>query len=90
MAEFKKLLSGADLRSIGKYNSVILKIKNQNGFDKLFKFLFHEDRLVVMRTAKAIEKIAINHRQYLTKHKRKIIELFYLAINKELKWHLAL
>jgi len=90
MVEFEKLLSGGDLHSIGNCNSVILKIKNQNDFDRLFKFLFHKDRVVVMRTADVIEKITINNPQYLMKHKRKILELFYAAKNKELKWHLAL
>lgn len=87
---FEKILSGGDLRSIGKVNSVILKIQNQHDFDKLFKLLFHVDRLVVMRTADAIEKITINHPKYLTKHKLEIIELCDVAKDKELKWHLAL
>lgn len=90
MEEFDKILSGGDLRSIGKNNFVILKIQTQKEFDQLFKNLFHKDRLVVMRTADAIEKITINNKQYLTKHKRQIIELLNVAKDKELKWHLAL
>jgi hypothetical protein len=87
---FDKLLSGGDLRSIGKSNSVISKVKNQSDFDELCKCLFHPDRLVVMRAADAIEKITISNPQYLTKHEKKITELFYIAKNIELKWHLAL
>jgi hypothetical protein len=88
--QLERLLSGGDLRSIGKVDSVISRIKNQSDFDELFKCLFHQNRIVVMRAADAIEKIATKKTQYLTKHKRKIIKLFYVAENKELKWHLAL
>lgn len=90
MTDFKKILSGGDLRSIGESNSIIKKIKNQNDFDELFNYLFHEDRLVVMRTADVIEKITITNPQYITKHKMKILKLCTVADDKELKWHLAL
>ena len=90
MTDLEKILSGGDLRSIGKSNLVIMKIKNQNDFDELFKYLFHEDRLVVMRAADTIEKITINNPQYLINHKREIFELCNVANDKELKWHLAL
>lgn len=90
MTDFEKILSGGDLRSIGKSNSVILKIQTQKDFDELFQCLFHEDRLVIMRAADTIEKITINNTQYLEKHKDAIIKLCSTVIDKELKWHLAL
>lgn len=88
--DFEKILAGKDLRSIGKSNAVILKIQNQNDFDCLFKNLNHPDRLVVMHAADAIEKLTFSKPLYLKKHKKKIIDLFNSAKNKELKWHLAL
>jgi hypothetical protein len=88
--QFEKILSGGDLRSLGKGSSVIFKIKNQNDFDELFKQLFHKDRFVVMRAADIIEKLTIRNPQYLTKHKKEILELYNVANDKELKWHLAL
>ncbi|MGZ3751333.1 MAG: hypothetical protein ACXVB0_07670 [Mucilaginibacter sp.] len=90
MNKFKTLLSGGDLRSIGQSNSVVLKIKNQENFDELFKLLFFNDRLVIMRAADAIEKISIKAPHYLAKHKNELIELCYTVCPKELKWHLAL
>jgi len=90
MAAWGKILSGGDLRSIGKSNVVVSKIKNQNNFDELFNCLFHTDRLVVMRAADAIEKITIPHPEYLIHHRKKIFALLTTAINIELKWHLAL
>lgn len=43
-----------------------------------------------MHAADAIEKLTISKPRYLKKHKKKIIDLFNSAKNKELKWHLAL
>jgi hypothetical protein len=77
MSDISNKLKGGDLRSVGKVNSVIEKITNQQTFDELFKDLFDNDRLIVMRTADAVEKITIKH------------PLLDEAVNKELKWHLA-
>lgn len=88
--QFEKILSGGDLRSIGRSNSILPAIKNQIDFDELFQHLFHKERLVVMRAADTIEKITLQNPQYLTKHKIEIIDLCKLAQDKELKWHLAL
>jgi len=90
MNKFEKLLSGGDLRSLGKSNSVVSTVKSQDDFDDLMKYLDHSDRIIVMRTADAVEKITIHYPQYLFKHKKKILQLCKTAINKELKWHLAL
>ncbi len=90
MPDYDKILAGGDLRSIGKSNKVVKLVNNQNNFDELFKLLFHPDRKIVMRTADAIEKITISKPNYLQTHKKKIIALFDIAKDKELKWHLAL
>ncbi|MHB1688457.1 MAG: hypothetical protein ACYCVH_13940 [Ignavibacteriaceae bacterium] len=90
MTDLVKLLQGGDLRSIGQSNKVVALIDNQEKFDELFQFLFHSDRKVVMRTADAIEKITIDNKAFLKKHKKKIIGLCNVAKDKELKWHLAL
>ncbi len=90
MDEFIKYLHGGDLRSIADVDQLIPLIKNQKNFDELFRFLSSEDRLVVMRTADAAEKITKTHPAYLDPHKSEIIELLNNAKDKELKWHLAL
>ncbi len=86
----EKLLSGGDLRSIGRCDEVIQNIKNQKHFDELFKFLLHKDRIVVMHSSDAIEKITAANPKYLTTHKGEVLELLKSAKDKELKWHLAL
>ena len=90
MSKFEKILSGGDLRSLGKSGSIIVKVHNQDDFDELFKYVFYKDRVVVMRTIDTIEKITINHPRYLAKHKDEIMKLCTIAKDKELKWHLAL
>ncbi|MGB4848813.1 MAG: hypothetical protein WBP41_12890, partial [Saprospiraceae bacterium] len=90
MTDFDKILSGGDLRSIGKSNLVVSKIRNQKDFDDLFSLLFHTDRKIVMRTADAIEKITLKNIDYLKHHKQEILNLCKVAQDIELKWHLAL
>jgi len=86
---FEKLLLKGDLRTIGDNNIIVRLVQNQNDFDELFKFLFHKNRLVVMRAADAVEKITIHSPQYLDKHKSEIFSISETASNKELQWHLA-
>jgi len=85
-----KYLKGGDLRSIADVNKVVSIIKTQENFDELFQYLFTNDRLVVMRTADAVEKITLQKPEYLTEYKQDIINLINTSVDKELKWHLAL
>ena len=56
MKSLEEILSGGDLRSIGKSNSLVQTIRTQADFDELFNLLFHSNRVVVMRAADSIEK----------------------------------
>lgn len=89
MKNLEKLLRGDDLRSIGKSNSIAKAIGNQAEFDELFQYLFHEDRLVKMRTADALEKISLTHPGYLAGHKKELFKLLNTEAGIELQWHLA-
>ena len=89
MFEITNKLKGGDLRSLGNTKVVVSQITNQQKFDELFKNLFDADRLVVMRTSDAVEKITQTHPEYLDSHKKELLELFQTANNIELKWHLA-
>ena len=86
---FEKILKGGDLRSIGKTREVVAMVNDQQSFDELYQLLFHPDRKIVMRAADAIEKITVNHPEYLYAHKNQILPLLTSAGNIELKWHLA-
>ena len=78
------------MRSIAGSNKIIPLIKSQSDFDKLFQYLFSTDRLITMRAADAIEKITLTKPEFLRGHNHEIIHLTRTAVNKELKWHLAL
>lgn len=90
MNKFEKLLSGGDLRSIGKSNRVSVAIRNQQDFDELFYLLIDSDRLLRMRAADAVEKITITHPEYLKSHKKELFSFFQTHQNIEFQWHLAL
>ena len=89
MPTITNTLKGGDQRSLGNTQVVISEVTNQQKFDELFKSLFDADRLVVMRSADAVEKITQTHPEYLDSHKNELLELFQTANYIELKWHLA-
>lgn len=90
MNRFPSLLSGGDLRSIGKNNDLLGLINQASDFDELFGCLFHPDRIVVMRAADLVEKVTATYPQYLAPHKKDVLSLCDDAHAIELKWHLAL
>ena len=90
MNKIRNALTGGDLRSIGRSNEIVSLIKNQKEFDTLFELLFTSDRILVMRAADVIEKVTQTHKEFLAPHKEDIINLCKIAVDKELKWHLAL
>lgn len=88
--DFAPLLLGKDLRSIGRVHEVMRFVDDQEDFNDLFNLLFHQERLLVMRAADAIEKITIAHPEWLLPHKGKLLGLLRSSLHKELKWHLSL
>lgn len=90
VSKFQDILKGGDLRSIGKANDVVAMVNSQEKFDELFIGLHNSDRKIVMRTADVIEKITINHTDYLKKHKTELLTFLQISKDIELKWHLAL
>ena len=86
-----KQLSGGDHRSIGKVDSVVCHIlKNTTLFHELFNGLYHENSLIRMRTADAIEKISRTNTEVLQPYNTKIINVISKSSQKEIRWHLAL
>ena len=89
MKNFIKLLGGGDHRSISGVNKVVSQVETQEEFDRLFSCLNLEDDLIVERAIDAIEKISQRNPEFLSKHKRKILEMLKLDASKLIKWHLA-
>jgi len=82
-------LAGDDLRSLGKSSEILSLIRDQYSFDKLFTYLYNNDRAIVMKTIDLIEKISLEHKEYLQKYKLEILNMSNDAVDIELKWHLA-
>jgi hypothetical protein len=82
-------LSGGDLRSKGLSEVVASEVRDEQSFDALFAGLSSKSRVVVMRTADAIEKITRTKTSLLAPYKRDILKLAGISVNKELQWHLA-
>lgn len=89
MKKFEPYLKGGDLRSTVGVAQLVPLIKSQNDFDLLFAYLSDENRLLAMRAADAVEKITVDHTEYLKPHTTHLIQLLDRARHKELKWHLA-
>jgi hypothetical protein len=83
-------LQGGDRRSI---RGVVEVVRNVLENPKLFPDVFHgmsnADPLVRMRCADALEKITVEHPEYLDPYKQSIIELAQTAEQQEVRWHLA-
>jgi hypothetical protein len=86
---FANLLLGKDLRTIGQNSIVVRSVTDQESFDELFGLMLHHERPLVMRAADAVEKITLNHNEYLQPHKNQLLSILKSADQKELKWHIA-
>jgi hypothetical protein len=85
------LLTGNDLRSIGKSNEVVQLITSDPVlFDEVFQGIFHKDKVVRARCADAIEKIAVRFPKMIQKKKSVILKNLHKFHQKEVMWHIAL
>jgi hypothetical protein len=89
-SHFTSILLGKDRRSLGRSKEVIDLVEDQQSFDELFGLLLHHERLLVIRAADAIEKITLLRKEFLEPHKLQLLSLLKSALDKELKWHIAL
>lgn len=87
--DFAALLSGGDLRSLGRAGDIRPAVRDPAAFDRLFACLEHPDRRVVMRAADAVEKITRDRPEWLAGHAAWILDRAETAEDKELQWHLA-
>ena len=85
-----EMLTGGNLRSIGRSDEIVLLILEE---PTLFKDLFHgfysADPVIRMRTSDAIEKISQSRPDLLEAYKGEILALADSAEQKEMRWHFA-
>ncbi|MDH4082203.1 MAG: hypothetical protein OEV99_01330 [Nitrospira sp.] len=83
-------LKGGDRRSIGRSNQVVKIVRRRPAlFPALIDGMYHEDELVRMRAADAVEKLTVTNPEWLRPFKRRLIGLAACAEQQELRWHLA-
>jgi hypothetical protein len=90
-----KQLSGGTKRSLGRTNQIVAEIlKNTRAFPHLISGLWHQDPVIRMRAADAIEKITLQRHTLLRPSKKKILILAAgsgaASVQQEVRWHLAL
>ncbi len=85
------LLTGNDLRTIGKSNEVVqLVTSDPILFDEVFEGIFHDDKVVRARCADAVEKVAVKFPRINQKKKSIILKNLNKFEQKEVLWHIAL
>jgi hypothetical protein len=85
-----KMLAGGDRRSIGRSNSVVNEVlDNASLFEALFAGLSHDDPLIRMRAADAIEKISVRRPEWLKPYKKKLLAIAAITDQQEVRWHIA-
>ncbi len=90
MNSILKKLEGGDRRSIGKVDEVIADVlANPRLFPVLFDGMLADDPLIRMRTADAVEKITVEHPEYLQPFKNKLIKKVARIEQQEVRWHVA-
>lgn len=83
-------LRGGDRRSIGRSDEIARRAAADRAlFGKLVEALWHEDAIVRMRAADAIEKASAGNHGLLNPYKAELMGLLGEATQQELRWHLA-
>ncbi|HEX9654429.1 MAG TPA: hypothetical protein VGA99_12015 [bacterium] len=83
-------LSGGDRRSSGRVPEIVADVlKNPLQFAELIAAMSHDDPIVRMRAADAVEKITVHHPEYLFPHKRHLLHTVAKINQQEVRWHIA-
>ena len=83
-------LKGGDRRSIGRVDEVIADVLEDPAlFDALFRGMLDDDPVVRMRSADGVEKITVDHPEYLRPYRKKLLEQVALVDQQEVRWHVA-
>jgi hypothetical protein len=90
MSDILQKLAGGDRRSIGRANEVVSDVLNDTSlFEVVFQGMHHDDPVIRMRCADAVEKITATHPEDLEPYKHKLIEEVARIGQQEVRWHVA-
>jgi hypothetical protein len=84
------MLRGGDRRSIGRVDEVVAAaLEDRRLFPVLFKGMLHDEALIRMRAADAVEKISLQHPEWLRPYKEQLIQQVSRIEQQEVRWHVA-
>jgi HEAT repeat protein len=84
------MLTGGDRRSIGRANAVVALVREHPSLlGALVEGLEDGDALIRMRTADALEKVSIEHPEWLAPYKKRLLRIAAVASQQEVRWHMA-
>jgi hypothetical protein len=90
MSDILKKLAGGDRRSIGRASEVVSDVLSDTSlFELVFEGMQHDDPVIRMRCADAVEKITATHPEHLQPYKHKLIEEVARSGQQEVRWHVA-
>lgn len=83
-------LQGGDRRSIGRVDEVVADVlADPSLFGVVFEAMLDDDPLIRMRCADAVEKITVEHSEYLHPYKERLIQQVAKIDQQEVRWHVA-
>jgi hypothetical protein len=84
-------LAGRDRRSLGRANAIGKQIlRDPKLFSLIFEAMLHDDPVVRMRAADAIEKVTVIKPELLQKYKGTLLGKVAAQEQQEVRWHVAL
>lgn len=90
MRTIQDMLSGGNLRSLGKSAHVVkLVLSDKSMVAALFEGLRCDDPVVRMRCADVLEKVSAKMPRWLDPFCKEILESLPVESQKEIRWHLA-
>ncbi|RPI31960.1 MAG: hypothetical protein EHM70_10165 [Chloroflexota bacterium] len=90
MLDVYQMLSGGDRRSVGRVGEVVAAARSDPGIlSALVSGLRHENPLVRMRCADALEKLTTGDATPLLPFKTQLLETARKASQQEVRWHMA-
>ena len=90
MSDILKQLTGGDRRSIGRVDEVVKEVlADPSLFEAVLVGMLHDDPLIRMRCADAVEKITVSHPEYLWPYKTRLIRQVAKIDQQKVRWHMA-
>jgi hypothetical protein len=88
--DFKRDLSGGDLRSIGRANAAAAYVlQHREALRELIAAMRDSDAVVRMRAADAAEKVSVREPAWFSPHANTLLSLAETSTQQEVRWHLA-